>query len=168
MDVQTVAQTIQLIIAPVVMVTACSLLLNGMNARYAVVNDRLRLLARERLELLRSGGGPSLKVGPGADAYTVERLAEIDSQVPGLLDRHRLIRNSLLAIVYATATFVATMLVIALAVETHSAVVAIVVLLFVVVGTALLLVGLAVAVLEIRESHVTVHYEVTRVMSLGR
>jgi hypothetical protein len=168
MDVQTVAQTIQLIIAPVVMVTACSILFGGLNARYSVINDRLRSMARERLDLLRAAGGSSLSVGANADDYTVERIGQIDRQVPSLLDRHRLIRNALLAIVYATATFVATMLVTAIAVASRSTLVAVVVLLTFVLGLVLLLVGLGLAAVEIRQSHVSVDYEATRVMSLGR
>ena len=46
-------QVIQFIIAPTVMVSACSLILNGILVRYAQVNDRLRLMAHERWDLVR-------------------------------------------------------------------------------------------------------------------
>ena len=55
MSAADVAQTIQLIIAPVVLVTACTLIQNGILGRYANLGERMRLLAGERLELLRFG-----------------------------------------------------------------------------------------------------------------
>jgi uncharacterized membrane protein YphA (DoxX/SURF4 family) len=53
MNAEMPPRTIQLILAPVVMVTACAILLAGLLSRFAALNDRLRLLARERLDLLR-------------------------------------------------------------------------------------------------------------------
>lgn len=46
-------RTIQLILAPVVMVTACGILVNGLIGRYTNITNRLRTMAHERLELLR-------------------------------------------------------------------------------------------------------------------
>jgi hypothetical protein len=54
MSAEMVARTIQLIIAPVVMVTTCSILLGGLLSHYAALNDRLRGMARE-LNLKHSG-----------------------------------------------------------------------------------------------------------------
>jgi Protein of unknown function (DUF2721) len=50
-NIQTAGKTIQLILAPVVMVTACGVLLNGMLSHYAAINDRIRTLVGERLGL---------------------------------------------------------------------------------------------------------------------
>jgi len=45
MELAAITATIQLIIAPVVIVTACALLVNGLLTRYTLLIDRLRALA---------------------------------------------------------------------------------------------------------------------------
>lgn len=53
MNAATIPRTIQPILAPVAMVTTCAILVSGILAHYAVVNERLRSLTHERLDLLR-------------------------------------------------------------------------------------------------------------------
>jgi hypothetical protein len=98
MTAQTVAQTIQLIIAPVVMVTSCAVLVNGILSRYLSVGDRLRLMTHERLDLLRRPDGTLDRPQAEADQYKAERLSEIDRQMPALLSRHELLHNATLMI----------------------------------------------------------------------
>ena len=69
-----------------------------------VGGDRIRALTRERLELLRDG----------RSALSRERLDEIDTQLPELLHRHRLIHHALLAVYTSIGILVLTMCVIAL------------------------------------------------------
>lgn len=168
MDLEAVTRTIQLVLAPVVMVTACAILLGALQSRYAFVNDRLRAMSGERLELLRTPGASSLTLPPTADAFVVERLEEIDRQVPDLLGRHLTLRNAILSVYYAIATFIATMFVIALATTLGTAFLATAILVLFLVGTALLFLGVGLTTLEVRASHLAVHYEVSRVMSLGK
>jgi hypothetical protein len=167
-DVEAVTRTIQLVLAPVVMVTACAILLNVLQSRYAIVNDRLRAMSGERLELLRTPGASTLALPPNADAFIVERLAEIDRQIPDLLGRHLTLRNAILAVYYAIAAFIATMFVIALATTFGTAFLATTILVLFLAGTALVLVGVGLTAVEVRASHLAVHYEVNRVMGLGR
>lgn len=54
MTAHLVATTIQEILAPVVMVTACALILSGLITRAQAINDRLRLMDGERLDVLRA------------------------------------------------------------------------------------------------------------------
>ncbi|NJL20706.1 MAG: DUF2721 domain-containing protein [Leptolyngbyaceae cyanobacterium SM1_3_5] len=54
MSAVDVAQTIQLIIAPVVLITACALVQNAILGRYAAIGQYMRSLTLERLQLLRS------------------------------------------------------------------------------------------------------------------
>ena len=164
MTAEMVARTIQLILAPVVMVSACGLVLNGVLARYAAVNDRLRALSRERLDLLRAQGG----VIAGADALTVERLSEIDAQVPHLLRHHKRLHDAVLAVYCAILVFVASMFVIAVAAMGTAAWLASAALVTFLAGTGVLLLGVLLTALEVRTSHVAVHFEVKRVMELGQ
>jgi Protein of unknown function (DUF2721) len=168
MTVATVIQTIQLIIAPVVMVTACAILLTSIQNRYATVNDRLRAMARERLELFRVNGGARLTPPAPTDAYGVERLAEIDAQIPRLLRRHRLIRDSLLAIYVAVLIFLLSMLTIAAAFAVQTAIIGMLALALFLTGTTSLVVGVALTTIDVRLSHDALRYEVNRVMDLGR
>ena len=50
MSAEVVARIIQLMLAPVAMVTACPMLANGILTRYSAGHDRGRGLTRERLE----------------------------------------------------------------------------------------------------------------------
>src|SRR5438067_10711325 len=92
------------------MVSACGILVSGLLGHYQAVNDRLRALARERLELVLGA--------PPATALGRERLAEIDAQLPGLLARHRAVQQAVLLLYVAIALFVACMAVIGLAYAT--------------------------------------------------
>jgi hypothetical protein len=157
MTADQVSRTIQLILAPVVMVTACAILTGGLLTRYAAINDRLRAIARERLDLLS---------GAARTALGDERLQELDAQAPGLLHRHRQARDALLYTYGASLIFIGDMFVIALAAVSGSAALATAVLVVFLAGIAALFAGLVLTLLEIRTSHLAVHYEVNRVLGL--
>ena len=159
MTAEMVARTIQLILAPVVMVTACAIMLGGMLGHYAAINDRLRAMARERLNLLH---------GDTARALAVERLSEIDVQMPDLLHRHQLVRNSVLVVYCAILIFIADMFVIAAAAVTNAAWLAGWVLVVFLIGTSAMMLGVLFITLEVRASHRAVQYEAQRVLSLGK
>jgi hypothetical protein len=163
MSAETVARTIQLILAPVVMVTACAILLGGLLSHYAAINDRLRALARERLDLLRQASAAA----PIADPFNSERLEEIDKQVPDLLHRHRLERDAVLSVYAAVLVFLVTMLVIAVAAVANSAEMATVALIVFLAGTGALSWGVWLTAVEVHRSHRAVEYEARRVAGLG-
>ncbi len=151
-----VGQIIQLILAPVVMITSCSLVLNGLLSRYAAINDRLRLMVRERLDLLRAP----------ADSLEAERLNEIDQQIPDLLRRHRQTHDAVLLIYFAVLLFVASMFVIALLVISGTAWIGTIVLVLFLGAILALMGGVALAVVEIYGSNRALHFEVERVVKL--
>jgi hypothetical protein len=161
MNLEMIARTMQFIIAPAVMINACAVLLTGLLAHAAAINARLRDMNRERIEHLRYVHHDS------ADALTLERLGEIDTQLPELLYRHRLVRDALLYVYSGVACFVASMLVIAVATALASLVVALVALVVFMLGTGLALMGLLVVSLEIRRSHLAVEFEASRVVRIG-
>lgn len=167
MTAQSVAQAIQFIIAPAVLVTTCALLLNGLLARYAAVNERLRLMARERLDLLRTDRSSRPTSGEGVDPLTAERLSQIDSQIPELLGRHRLIRNAILIIDCAILVFIASMILIAIATVIGIDGLGTVTLPVFLGGTILLLTGAILMAIEESRSHRALEYEVRRMMRLG-
>src|SRR5664279_4183471 len=105
MDAKTVVTTIQLVIAPVVMITACSLILNGLLAHYSTINSNLRSLTKERLELTLN---PHQLETSGLQ-YVNERIQQIDREFPYLLSRHKQIHDALFTIYCAIMFYVATM-----------------------------------------------------------
>ncbi len=166
MSVAEVAQTIQYILAPVVMISACAILQSGLLGHYSEINTRLRALSRERLELVM--GAPTGAAPAEGASYTAERLREIDHQMPDLLHRHRLVRDSALAIYAAVFFFVVDMGLIAAAVVSNSNGIATLALADFLVGLAALLAGVLLVVVEMRNSHRAVEYEVERVLNLSR
>jgi hypothetical protein len=93
----SVASIIQTILAPAVMISACGLLLLGMQNKYGRIIDRLRSLARERLELIPQRGEPLANA----------RLTLIDRQLPDLMLRLRKQQSAVLGLFRAVAIFVA-------------------------------------------------------------
>ena len=157
MDTQMIGQIIQLIVAPVVMISSCALVLNGLLARYGAINDRLRLMAHERLELLRTGQN---------DRFSAERLNEIDRQIPGLLHRHRQLHDAVLLTYCSIFLFLLAMFAIAGLVAGVGWLTSAVLLLFIGALLALML-AVAVAVLEIYRSNRALRYEVEQIGKLS-
>jgi hypothetical protein len=160
MDVQTAAKTIQLILAPVVMVSACGILLTGMLGHFGTINDRIRRLTAERLELSQ------LQPAEGHEALARERLTEIDHEVPMLIGRHLLVRHAILLANTAVAILVVSMFVIAVAALGHSSATGTVALFVFLAGTAAVMGSAVFMALEVRNSHRAVSYEGMRVVGL--
>lgn len=128
--------------------------------RYVHVGQRMRSLANERLELLHKG--------KMEDAFSLERLQEIDRQIPLLKQRHRLLQKSVLLIYAAIIVFLITMFVIALSVALDAGSIAALALICFLLGTCLLLIGVIFAGQEIRMSHRAICYEIDRISSLSQ
>ena len=160
MTVDTAAKTIQLILAPVVMVSACGILLTGMLSHYGSINDRTRRLTAERLQLSQ------LRPVEGHEALAGERLTEIDHEVPMLIARHQQVHHAILLAFTAVAILVLSMFIIAATALSHSSAVGTVALFVFLSGTAALLSSAALMALEVRSSHRSVSYEAMRVIGL--
>jgi hypothetical protein len=97
-------QIIQLMVAPAVMISACGLLLLGINNKYSLVVNRIRLLNEEKRRLLS-------KIADGKhstdDNIRVESAA---IQINALVYRAKLVRNTVLCYTTAVALFVLTSL----------------------------------------------------------
>jgi Protein of unknown function (DUF2721) len=154
---EAVARTIQLILAPVVMISSAAVILNGLLAHYGEVNARVRAMNRERFDLAH------LLASGSADQQLVdERLAEIDHQVPDLLERHRIIHDAMLAVYYSIVILVSSMFVVAAAALVDQPWLAAGVLLLLLLGTAVLLYGVVLTTQEIRRSRRSIVYEAGR------
>ena len=158
MSAETVTRTIQLILAPVVMVSACAIFVGGLLSHYEAINLRMRTMTRERLELLRSSVNP--------DRLANERLAELDVQLPQLLRRHGLVHHALLAAYSGILILVASMCAIALSAVTLTDWLVGLVLAMFVAGILAILLSVVWIAIEVRSSQRAVAFEVQSVLRL--
>jgi hypothetical protein len=166
MSAETVSRTIMLILAPVVMFSACSIFVGGVLSHYTSISDRIRALSGERLDLVRS-----LRTAPGgpeaARVLARERLEEIDGQLPDLLGRHRLVHHAALAVYAAIGILILTMCVIALTATISADWVAIPVFGVFLAGVLAMLLGVLLITVEIRASRRALQYQVQRAARLA-
>ncbi len=147
-------QIIQLMLAPAVMINACGLLLLGINNKYSLVVNRIRLLNEEKRELMIKIGEKS----PTTDDNV--RLESIAVQINALVYRAKLVRNSVLCYTIAVALFVSTSLVLGV-----SSVLSLGKLNFLIITTFLLgmsfvIIGIIFAALETKKGYDIISYEV--------
>lgn len=168
MTLQNVQGAIATIIAPVVMITACAILITGMLAQYAQINDRLRNFAKERLELLRTGDGGLAREAELTGAYARERLSELDTQMPRLLRRYRMVHNAVLTMYCAVLIYVVTMFAIGAAYKLQSSGWATAALLLFLGGMATMLVAIGLQAVYVYGANASVQYETQRILDLGK
>jgi hypothetical protein len=137
--------------------------------QYSGTNDRLRALARERLQLPRTPEDAIARLdGAKLDEYTAERISEIDQQVPEPLRRHEIIHNAVLAKYFAILILVVSMIMIAVAAATCSGPTATAALVLFLGATLVMLAGIVLIALEGRFSNAAVSYEARRALMLGK
>lgn len=160
MTSEVVTKTIDLIIAPVVMITACALIVNGLLTRYASVGDRLRLVNQERLNLL--------ELDLSQNRFKADRLHELDHILSDLFRHHHLVHNVLVIVYLAILIFMLDMLVIALAISTHISWLSQFVVIVFLIGIGILFWGIVLIALELATSHHSIQFEVHRTCQLCR
>ena len=164
MSIDTIIRTISLILAPVVMISSCAIFLNGLFGHYQTISARLRAMHRERLELLQT---VDMSTTAGRTvSIIIQRILEIETQLPKMLRRHQLIRDAVVAIGVAVSIFITSMFIIALASATNSSLAAAIALIAFLLGTGALLVGVITTTVELYQSHREVFYEIQHGLSL--
>jgi Protein of unknown function (DUF2721) len=153
-------------VAPVVLITTGGMLSNGLLAVYSSVNDRMREMVQERIEILAGPDGEWL-APDSLPAVGRERLAEIGQQLPLMWRRHRLVQHSVLWIYGGIALLALSVIGIAVAVTAHSEPVSQAALGLVLSGTVVILVGLLVAARSMARSADAVTFELERTRELG-
>ena len=157
LTVTTVTQLIQFIIAPVVMISTCGLILNGIVQQYGAVDERLRGMMRERLALVS-------RMEP--NSFDIERITQIDTQVPIIVHRHKQLHNAIMLLYIAIVILVSSMFVIAISIGLDNAFISSAALALFMLGTAVMLVAVIVTIFEVRQSLRALYYEVDRVINL--
>jgi hypothetical protein len=161
----TAVNAISDMVAPVVLLTVGGMLSNGLITIYNDIDNRMRDMTRERLQIRRGPAGQVLDPAIVA-AIDQERLAEIGAQLPMLLRRHKLTRLSVLTIYVALVVLGLSIVVIALAITLDDQIAGRVALGFVLAGTIMLL-GLGVAAMSLAKSADAITYAVKRTTNFG-
>lgn len=103
-QIPSIVEIIQLMLAPGLMISACGLLLLGMNNKYSLVVNRIRLLNDERRKIIHKLDDVNFNYHENV------RLASISKQLDALIYRVMLVRNAVLSYTVAVALFVLTSL----------------------------------------------------------
>jgi len=157
MDITNAVEAIQAILAPAVLISACGLLLLSMQNKYGRINDRIRALLRERLNLLAEP----------ENQFTLARLEATDRQLPELLQRNRLQHDAVLALFWAVILFVVDLFVLGIGLFLAPREGAILALLGFFAALALMLHAVTLAAREIRISHRAVTLEAEEIMKVS-
>jgi hypothetical protein len=104
LNITSIVEIIQLMLAPGIMISACGLLLLGMNNKYSLVVNRIRLLNEERRRVLHKADDKDFNYQEN------QRLESISKQITKLVYRVKLVRNAVLCYTTAVALFVLTSL----------------------------------------------------------
>jgi hypothetical protein len=104
-NITSIVEIIQLMLAPGIMISACGLLLLGMNNKYSLVVNRIRLLNEERRKAIHKTTDDK-----DFNYQETQRLESISMQISSLVYRVKLVRNAVLAYTTAVALFVLTSL----------------------------------------------------------
>ncbi len=147
-------QIIQLMIAPAVMISACGLLLLGINNKYSLVVNRIRLLNEEKRKLM-------IKIGehPVTTDENV-RLESIATQIGALVYRSKLVRNSVLSYTIAVALFIITSMLLGISSFLALGRLNYFIIAAFLVGMIFVLVGIVFAGLETKKGYDIILYEV--------
>lgn len=150
----SIAEVIQLMLAPGLMISACGLLLLGMNNKYSLVVNRVRLLNEERRKIITSTGDQEF------DYHKNVRLESISMQLSGLVMRVRLVKNAVLYYTIAVALFVLTSLAIGFQYATSSGRLNTLVTLLFLLGMVSVLIGVLYAAYETKKGFDIIQVEV--------
>ncbi len=97
-DSEFIVKMIQFMLAPAVMISACGLLLLGINNRYSSIANRIRLLNDERRRLILK-----IKDGKELDFIESNRIASLKKQLEQLFSRLGYVKNCV--VLYSTGIF---------------------------------------------------------------
>jgi len=96
----TVVEIIQSMLAPGIMISACGLLLLGMNNKYSLVINRIRILDEEKRRLLLKKRDQTLS------DIDEKRMQSVDNQLPKLAYRIKMVRNAVVSYSLAVGFFI--------------------------------------------------------------
>ena len=150
----SVVNIIQAMLAPGLMISACGLLILGMNNKYSMVVNRIRLLSEERRRITVL----SEKIANGGPAGS--RRESIGEQLKKSRVRLKLVRNAVFCYSLSVAFFIFSSLFIGLRLLVASQLVEGLILIFFTVGVITVLCGVAFAAREVWHGYRIIEIEI--------
>jgi hypothetical protein len=150
----SIIEVIQLMLAPGIMISACGLLILGINNKYSMVVNRIRLLNEERRRILGKYADKAINLEENV------RIASISKQLQALGYWVKLVRNSVLSYTIAVALFVITSLSIGFEYYTDARELSFIVTVLFLMGMISVLVGVTFGALETLRGYQIVQLEI--------
>lgn len=150
----SIINIIQAMLAPGVMINACGLLLLGMNNKYSLVVNRIRLLNEEKRKYFSKAGEKDFQFDEEI------RLKSITTQLEKLQYRVRLVRNAVVAYSVAIGIFVITSFIIGFVFVNQTKMFDSVILFSFSLGMFLVLIGIYFAAKESIKGYDIIEYEI--------
>lgn len=148
----TVVEIIQSMLAPGIMISACGLLLLGMNNKYSLVVNRIRILDEEKRRLLLKNNEKSIT------ELEHKRLENISIQIPKLAFRIKLVRNAVISYSTAVGFFIICCLLIGLSFISQFNISGLIIIAFL-LGMLSVFTGIVYACLEVLKGYQIVQVE---------
>jgi hypothetical protein len=145
---------IQAMLAPGIMISACGLLLLGMNNKYSLIVNRIRLLDDEKRKLTTIPKKGNLN--PDEEL----RLNSITMQIEKFSFRIRMVRNTVITYTVAVGCFIFASLAIGLYFVVASKIISTIAILLFLSGMVSVMVGVFHAAYEVRKGYEIVQIEI--------
>jgi hypothetical protein len=149
-----IVQLIQGMLAPGLMISACGLLLLGMNNKYSLVVNRIRLLNEEKRKVFHQD-----KI----DENDSNRLSNIELQISHLIERISLVRNAVFSYSLAVALFIVSSVLIGLTINSRTSAFDWLIVAFFYAGMLAVFVGIVFAAIEVWKGYRIVKIEISEV-----
>lgn len=147
----TIVEIIQAMLVPGLMVSACGLLLLGMNNKYSMIVNRIRLLNQE-----------DRSISPEKNSEGQNRHVNIELQLSKLFYRLKLVRNAVFFYSVAIASFIVSSLFIGLKFLLDSGSIEVLIVIFFLLGMLFVLCGIILAANEVLRGYQIIKIEITR------
>lgn len=150
----SIVQLIQGMLAPGLMISACGLLLLGMNNKYSLVVNRIRLLNEEKRKIFHQDG---------IDENDSSRLSNIELQISHLIGRISLVRNAVFSYSLGVALFIVSSVLIGITIKRIASAFDWLIIAFFYAGMFSVFVGIIFAAIEVWKGYRIVKIEISEV-----
>ncbi len=150
----SIVQLIQGMLAPGLMISACGLLLLGINNKYSLVVTRIRLLNEEKRKIFHQD-----KI----DEIDSSRLSNIELQISHLIERISLVRNAVFSYSMGVALFIVSSVLIGITINKQTPTFDWLIVAFFYAGMFAVFIGIVFAAIEVWKGYRIVKIEISEV-----
>ena len=150
----SIVMLIQGMLAPGLMISACGLLLLGMNNKYSLVVNRIRLLNEEKRKIFHQ---------ELIDEIDSNRLSNIELQISHLIERISLVRNAVFSYSLAVALFIVSSVLIGLTLSKNTPGFDWLIVAFFYAGMFAVFMGIVFAAIEVWKGYRIVKIEISEI-----